>query len=71
MLGDEIVLKEKDVQANSLHNVPRAVACGVLWGVRRAKARGRAEDLPTRCCSDLPAPLNVGFYTKTEPARSW
>lgn len=42
MLGDEIVLKEKDVQANSLHNMPRAVACGVLWGVRRADARGRA-----------------------------
>lgn len=36
------MLKEKDVQANSLHNVPRAVACGVLWGVRRADARGRA-----------------------------
>lgn len=64
MLGDEILLEEKDVPANSLHSMNRAFVCAVSWEQQEQK-HNLHWNLSTWCLSNPPAPLNVGFSPQT------
>lgn len=53
MLGDVIVLEEKDVPANLLHSVNRASVCAVSWEHQEQKLN-RIWNLFTWCLSSPP-----------------
>lgn len=64
MLGDEILLKERDAPANSLHSINRVFVCAVSWEKQEQKHNPN-WNLSTWCLSNPPAPLNVRFSTQT------
>lgn len=53
MLGDAIVLEEKDVPANLLHSVNRASVCAVSWEHQEQKLN-HIWNLFTWCLSSPP-----------------
>lgn len=63
MLRDEILLEE-DVPANSLHSMSRAFVCAVSWEHQEQK-HNLNWNFSTWCLSNPPAPLSMGFSTKT------
>lgn len=67
MLGDETLLDEKDVPANSFHSRNRAFVCTVSWENQELK-HNLNWNLSTWCLSNPPAPLNVGLAHREQLA---